>query len=97
KLVHSAQQENYVFTHRLQDGILIIFNQDGSFELDPLDSSIAVIFVEEGIYLQRNVVTTELLKFSEYQTTMEGLDFQDAYSPNNLAFWDVVFDLMGQK
>lgn len=97
KLIHSEQEESYVFTHRMQDGTLIIFNQDGSFELDPLNSSIALIFVEEGIYLQRNVVTTELLKFEEYEATLQGLDFQDAYSPNNLHFWDIVFDVMSQK
>lgn len=96
-LRHNTGQNSYVFQHRLEDNVMVVFNVDGSFQTDPLDASIVLFFTERGVLIYRNLMTTVLLEYTDHLAEFEGMDFADAYSPNNLDFWDAVFHVMSSK
>lgn len=61
-----------------------------------LGSRVAIVFGESEVYIKQNILQMSLFKYSDY-SSLEGINFKDAKSPQNTLFWDTMFSVLNNE
>lgn len=93
KLISNTNQsKTQVFEYTPE--LLIVFHANGE-DLN-LGSRVAIVFGETEVYIKQNILRMSLFKYSDY-SSLEGINFTHAKSPQNSLFWDTMFKVLNNE
>lgn len=89
-LVHDQNDRTHIYQKEVRPSIFILMTNAETVDESQLTSGIYIAFRTNGVYVMQSFVSYLLFTYQDYPE-MNGIDFSDATSLSNNAFWDTMF------